>query len=244
MHQQNYHCTITVPVTPAEAIEKISQVGAWWAVNFKGNARNLHDQFTVHFARTTWSLMEIVEAEPGRRIVWNVVDCFLPIFKDPYLWKGNHITWEITNDGAHTHITMTHVGLVPGVECYEDCRKGWNFYVGESLFKLLTEGKGLPGTGIFADIFVGDRKYEGLLFAKTESFPDFADGYVLLDVRENSGERVLSVYSVDTLDLKQTDPNDLQGDYYMVVENRPVHGNTIPLEDLRTLVGATPTATP
>ena len=238
MHQQDYQCTITVPFTPTEVLEKISRVGEWWAVNFKGSAKDLHARFTVHFARTTWSLMEIVEADPGKRIVWSVAECFLPIFKDPYLWKGNRITWDLTTEGPNTRITMTHVGLVPGVECYEDCRKGWNFYVGESLFKLLTEGKGLPGSGIFADIFVGDRKYEGLLFAKAESFPDFAEGYVLLDVRENNGERVLSVYSVDMLDPTQTDPNALQGEYYMVVENRPVHGNITPLEDLRTLVGA------
>jgi len=235
MEQQNYHCTITVPVTPAEALEKISRVGEWWAVNFKGNANDLQSRFTVHFARTTWSLMEIAEVDPGRRIVWKVVDCFLPIFKDPYLWKDNRITWDLAKDGARTQITMTHVGLVPGVECYEDCRKGWNFYVGESLFKLLTEGKGLPGSSIFADVFVGDRKYEGLLFAKTEPFPDFADGYVLLDVRENSGERVLSVYSVDTLNTKTVDPGSIRGDYYMVVENRPVHGKILPLEDLRTI---------
>jgi hypothetical protein len=236
MNPQNYQCTITAPITPAEAFEKISRAGEWWAVNFKGSAKNLHDRFTVHFARTTWSLMEIVETKPDQRIVWNVVDCYLPIFKDPYLWKGNHISWEITRAGILTRVTMTHIGLVPGVECYEDCRKGWNFYVGESLFKLFTEGKGLPGSGIFADIFVSGRKYEGLLFSKTEAFPDFADGYILLDVRENSGERVLSIHSVGKLDPRTMNPNELQGEYYMILENRPVHGNIQPLEDLLTVV--------
>lgn len=236
MHPQNYQCTITAPVSPADAFEKISRVGDWWAVNFKGSAKELHGRFTVHFARTTWSLMEIIDFKPDQRIIWDVVDCYLPIFKDPYLWKGNRICWDITRDAGLTRVTMTHEGLVPGVECYEDCRKGWNFYVGESLFKLLTEGKGLPGSGIFADIFVAGRKYEGLLFSKTESFPDFADGYVLLDVRENNGERVLSIHSADLLDARTMNPAELRGDYYMVLENRPVHGSIPPLEDLRTVV--------
>jgi len=200
MKRQDYQCTITAPIPPAEAFEKIGRVGEWWAINFKGSAKALHGRFTVHFARTTWSLMETVEYEPDQRIEWQVMDCYLPFFKDPFLWKKNRILWEITRDGIDTRVTMTHIGLVPGVECYEDCRKGWNFYVGESLFKLFTEGKGLPGSGIFAELFVGDRKYEGLLFSKTESFPDFADGYVLVDVRENSGERVLSVHSVVPLE--------------------------------------------
>jgi hypothetical protein len=238
MTQQNFECTIVVPIPPSAAFEMISQVGDWWAVNFKGSAKKINDQFTVHFARTTWSLIEIVEVESDRRIVWKVIDCYLPIFQDPYLWKDNLITWDIDDYGPHTKVTMTHVGLVPGVECYEDCRKGWSFYVGESLYKLFTEGRGLPGSGIFADIFVGDRKYEGLLFSKSESFPDFADGYVLLDVRENSGERVLSVYSVDTLNQKSTNPQDLKGEFYMIVDNHPVHGNIQPLEDLQTIAPA------
>jgi hypothetical protein len=235
MNPQNYQCTISAPIPPAEAFQGICRVGDWWAVNFKGSARAVHDRFTVHFARTTWSLMEIVSCQPDQHIEWLVVDCYLPIFKDPILWKGNRIRWEITRDEVLTRVTMTHVGLVPGVECYEDCRKGWNFYVGESLFRLLTEGRGLPGSGIFADIFVGDRKYEGLLYPKTETFPDFADGYVLVDVQENRGERVLSVHSIGVLRLNSTRPHELQGDYYMVIENRPVHGNIQPLADLQTM---------
>jgi hypothetical protein len=39
---------------------------------------------------------------------------------------------------------MTHVGVVPRAECYADCKKGWDFYVGESLLRLLTENEGLP----------------------------------------------------------------------------------------------------
>ena len=219
MTPQNYQCTITAPVTPAEAFEKISRVGDWWAINFKGDAKKLTDHFTVHFARTTWSLMEIVEVEADEHIMWKVVDCHLPIFKDPHVWMNNFIAWEIRPEGPLTRITMTHIGLFPGVECYEDCRKGWNFYIGESLLKLLTEGKGMPGSGIFADIFVDDRKYEGLMFSKAEAWPEFADGYVLLDIRENTGERVLSIH-------------------YMVVENRPVHEDISPIADLRTIAAA------
>jgi hypothetical protein len=131
---------------------------------------------------------------------------------------------------------MTHIGLVPGVECYEDCKKGWNFYVGESLFRWMTEGKGLPGSGIFADVFVEDRKYEGLLFPKAEPFPDFAAGYVVLDVRENRGERVLSAWSVQILDPLHMNPQQFKGDYYVVLENRPASAGIRPLEDLDRLI--------
>ena len=43
-----------------------------------------------------------------------------------------------------TQISFTHVGLVPEVECYDMCVKGWDQYVKGSLFKLITEGTGQP----------------------------------------------------------------------------------------------------
>jgi len=38
-------------------------------------------------------------------------------------------------------------GFGSGVECYGNCKIGWDFCVGESLLKLLTENKGLPTSG-------------------------------------------------------------------------------------------------
>ena len=55
------------------------------------------------------------------------------------------MSWEISAKKNATQISFTHIGLVPGIECYNGCEKAWNFYVKESLFKLLTEGKGIPG---------------------------------------------------------------------------------------------------
>ena len=39
---------------------------------------------------------------------------------------------------------MTHLGLKPGIECFDGCVKGWDQYVKDSLFRLLAEGKGAP----------------------------------------------------------------------------------------------------
>ena len=40
-------------------------------------------------------------------------------------------------------MTMTHVGLA-GLECIDDCSKGWDYYIGSSLRKLISTGKGQP----------------------------------------------------------------------------------------------------
>ena len=54
------------------------------------------------------------------------------------------MVWEISPEKDSTQIKFTHVGLVPEVECYEMCVKGWDEYVKGSLLKLITKGKGLP----------------------------------------------------------------------------------------------------
>jgi hypothetical protein len=42
---------------------------------------------------------------------------------------------------------MTHIGIVPSVECYDSCEKGWDLYIKESLFKYINEGRGIPSPG-------------------------------------------------------------------------------------------------
>jgi hypothetical protein len=46
---QNYHSSISANISPAEALEKISRVNEWWALNFEGSAKSLDDIFTVRW---------------------------------------------------------------------------------------------------------------------------------------------------------------------------------------------------
>ncbi len=52
--------------------------------------------------------------------------------------------FKISKNKNSTQIDFTHVGLVPGVECYNDCEVGWNGHVTISLVKFINEGKGMP----------------------------------------------------------------------------------------------------
>ena len=143
MEQKNYHSSIAAKVSPREAFANIANVAGWWTKSFKGKAQNVGDTFTVEFGKTNVAF-EITEAIPDKKIVWHVTDCYLDWLKDKTEWKGTDISWEVVPQNNATRIDMTHVGLVPGIECYESCQKGWNQYVTQSLFKLVTDGKGEP----------------------------------------------------------------------------------------------------
>ena len=142
MEKKDYHKSITTNVSPAEAFEKISRVGDWWTNSFKGSAKKLNDTFSVKMGDTTVDF-KITEVIPGRKIVWLVTDCYLSWIKDKHEWTNTKIVFEIAEEKNHTRIDMTHIGLVPGVECYNDCIAGWDHYIGESLAKFLKTSKGL-----------------------------------------------------------------------------------------------------
>ena len=51
------------------------------------------------------------------------------------------INWEISVADNATKINFTHIGLVPGIECYNSCEKAWDQYIKDSLFTLITNSK-------------------------------------------------------------------------------------------------------
>ena len=143
MKKQDYNATIVVKSTPAEAFKQVNRVSAWWTENLEGSSENQGDVFTAHFGDTFVSFT-ITELIPDKKVVWLVTDCHLPWLSDKKEWKGTSVSIEISGEKDATKINFTHIGLVPGIECYDGCERGWNQYFKDSLFKLITEGKGLP----------------------------------------------------------------------------------------------------
>jgi hypothetical protein len=141
--KKNFHRSITVNASAAEAIKKISQVNLWWAKDFAGSAEKLNDTFTVRFGKTFVDF-QISELVPNKKVVWKVTDCYLEWINDKKEWNGTEIVYEISAENNKTKIDFTHVGLVPGVECYKDCEVGWSKHLTIGLEALINEGKGKP----------------------------------------------------------------------------------------------------
>jgi|SRR6516165_5926213 hypothetical protein len=143
MSHQDYTATISAKITAKEAIDRISRVPDWWTKGFMGASEKPGDIFTVRFGETFVDF-QVIELIPEKRIVWQVTDCNLYFVPNKKEWNHTRVVWEVSSDKGLTTVRMTHVGLVPEHQCYENCERGWNFYVTESLRKLLTENKGLP----------------------------------------------------------------------------------------------------
>ena len=143
MEKKNYRKTIKVNASSEDAMKKISQVNHWWAKKVKGKTEKLNDKFTVNFGETFVDF-EISELVPNRKVVWKVTDCNLHWIKTKKEWNDTEIVFEISKNGNATQIDFTHIGLMPGFECYNDCEAGWNGHIAGSLVKLINEGEGTP----------------------------------------------------------------------------------------------------
>ncbi len=143
MENKNFHRTITVNASAEEAMKKISEVNHWWAKNFTGKAETLNDKFSVHFGET-YVDFQISELIPNQKVVWKVTDCNLDWIKARKEWNGTQVVFKISEKKNSTQIDFTHVGLVPGVECYNDCEVGWRHHLTVGLEKFINEGKGMP----------------------------------------------------------------------------------------------------
>ena len=76
--------------------------------------------------------------------MWLVTDSKLNFIKDQQEWTNTKISFEISTQDEKTNIHFTHIGLVPGVECYDACSNAWSDYIKGSLFKLINTGEGQP----------------------------------------------------------------------------------------------------
>src|SRR5664279_3445290 len=117
MEKHNYNATIVTKTSAKEAFEKISRVSDWWTSNIEGSSKNVNDVFTTRFGET-FVTFKIVEAVPGQKALWHVTDCYLHWLKDKKEWKDTEMSFEIVPKDDATQINVTHVGLVPEIECY------------------------------------------------------------------------------------------------------------------------------
>ena len=83
----------------------------------------------------------ISELVPNKKVTWKILDCNLPWFKDKKEWNNTEVVFLISEENGKTTIDFTLIGLVPEVDCYETCEKGWDGHITRDLVKFMNEGK-------------------------------------------------------------------------------------------------------
>ncbi len=146
MSNKNYTTTFTVDQSPEAVFAAINNVRGWWSgePGVEGSTDKLGDEFTYRYEDVHYSKQKVTELIPGKKVVWHVVDANLNFTQDKTEWKGTNIAFDIAKKGDKTEVRFTHLGLVPEIECFDECSSAWGGYVNGSLRSLITKGKEQP----------------------------------------------------------------------------------------------------
>ncbi len=140
----DYKITFVVNESAHKAFQSINSVTEWWTENMEGSSQKLDDEFTVRFGDVHYSKQKLVEFIPDQKVAWLVTDSRLNFVQDKAEWTNTKISFEISRKDNKTEIQFTHIGLVPGIECFDACSNAWSQYIRQSLYSLITTGKGQP----------------------------------------------------------------------------------------------------
>ncbi len=138
----DFTTTFFVDQTPAEVFSAINNVRGWWQGEVEGSTDKLDDEFTYRMKDIHFSKQRLIEVVPDKKVIWLVTDSKLNFLKNKSEWTGTKIGFDISEINNKTQLRFTHTGLVPTIECYGSCSKGWSKLIQESLLSVVTTGKG------------------------------------------------------------------------------------------------------
>ncbi len=144
MENKSFTSTFVVDQNPTAAFNAIKNFRAWWSEDIEGNTDQLHEVFFYHYKDIHLCKIKLIEIVPDQRLVYLVLENEFNFIDDKTEWVNTKLIFDITNEGGKTKVQFTHEGLVPAYECYNICNEAWSTYIQESLFSLITTGKGKP----------------------------------------------------------------------------------------------------
>lgn len=114
--------------------EILSDVRQWWVGLYEeeitGSSAQLNDEFTfIAGGNVHYSKQRLVELIPNKKLVWKVIESNLSFLNDKEEWTGTAFGFEISEQLHGVRVTFTHTGLVPQIECYENCSNAWSAYL-------------------------------------------------------------------------------------------------------------------
>ena len=127
-----------------DALTTLASLGAWWTPVEGSGLPGGELIFT--FGPGSTAVMRVDAAERGVGVVWTNIACMM----DDWVGTSIHFDLEPTRSGG-TELTFRHVGLTPRLECYADCKSGWDHFIPTSLRDYVETGTGHPN-GSQADL--------------------------------------------------------------------------------------------
>ena len=134
-HEMRVHASLPQII---EALTDDNVIRRWWTA---ATTSERHDNEVQLFMGGDAPFVSFtVEHVPGTgEVTWTVTDC--AVMAD---WVGTKPSFSVrpNADGTCT-VEFRHIGLRPALECFDQCRAGWNHFM-PSLHQFLETGEGRP----------------------------------------------------------------------------------------------------
>ena len=114
-------------------------VAGWWTTHAQGESAvggTLTFRFTSDGRELGGFDIKVLELEPGRRVLWEVVE-------GPGEWIGTKISFDLRQEGEFSIVLFKHQGWKAPVEFAYHCSTKWATFL-MSLKSLVETGQGAP----------------------------------------------------------------------------------------------------
>jgi uncharacterized protein YndB with AHSA1/START domain len=126
------------------ALTTLEGLSGWWARDTTGKPGDVGGVTKFRFVPGGFD-MQVVELQPGRKVVWEVVE-------GPAEWLGTRVDFELSQAGDFAIVLFAHRGWAEPVEFMHHCSTKWATYL-LSLKQLIETGAGAPDP---ADLQISD----------------------------------------------------------------------------------------
>ena len=116
------------------ALTTIEGLSQWWTVETTGQP-DVGGVLEFRFPQGGFDMV-VLEQEPGRSVLWEVVD-------GPAEWIGTTVRWELRQEGDYAIVLFSHEGWKEPVEFMYHCSTKWATFL-VSLKQLVETGSGAP----------------------------------------------------------------------------------------------------
>ncbi len=142
--QPDFTTAILVNQSPQEVYDAILNVRGWWSENIEGDTDRAGAVFLYHYKDVHTCRISVTETIPGKSVRWRVLENNFSFIKEQDEWKDDEMRFDISAEGSRTRMIFTQVGLSIADACFDVCNEAWTGFIGNSLRKLITSGKGEP----------------------------------------------------------------------------------------------------
>ena len=122
-----------------EALTDETVISHWWTAVTRSERHGNEVRLRAGADETPFVSFTVEHAPGTSEVTWTVTEC--AVMAD---WVGTRPSFSVQqNDDGTCTIEFRHIGLSPALECFDQCRAGWNHFM-PSLGQFLETGAGRP----------------------------------------------------------------------------------------------------